>query len=86
MAKLLGLPEYMTNRRKDVFSMSGSCKIYKETLSDDVRNELDSKGVVVIPLPGSMVNTGKLEAKVCQQYALPEYAESIVLLDTGHAS
>ncbi|MGI6163200.1 MAG: FAD-dependent oxidoreductase [Bacillota bacterium] len=86
VAKLLGLPEYMTNRRKDVFgAMSGSCKIYKETLSDDVRNELDSKGVVVIPLPGSMVNTGKLEAKVCQQYALPEYAESIVLLDTGHA-
>ncbi len=86
VAKLLGLPEYMANRRKDAFgAMSGSCKIYKETLSDSIRNELDSNGVVVIPLPLSMVNTGKLDAKVCQQYALPEYAESIVLLDTGHA-
>ncbi|MGI6627475.1 MAG: FAD-dependent oxidoreductase [Bacillota bacterium] len=86
IATLLGLPEYMTNRRKDVYgAMSGSCKIYKETLSEDIRRRLNSQGAVVIPLPGSMINTDKLDAKVCQQYALLEYAESIVLLDTGHA-
>ena len=27
----------------------------------------------------------KLDKKVCQQYALKEYAENIILLDTGHA-
>jgi folate-dependent tRNA-U54 methylase TrmFO/GidA len=28
---------------------------------------------------------GKLASKCCQQYALPEFEENIVLLDTGHA-
>ncbi|QUL98407.1 MAG: FAD-dependent oxidoreductase [Candidatus Fermentithermobacillus carboniphilus] len=86
LTSLMGLPEYMSTRRKGTFgAMSGSCKIYKETLGSSIRGELDSSGVVVIPLPERLVNRKKLESKVCQQYALPEYAESIVLLDTGHA-
>ena len=86
LTSLLGLPEFMCTRRKGSYgAMSGSCKIYKETLSQSVRDGLDSLGVVVIPLPGSLVNHKKLDTKVCQQYALPEYAESLVLLDTGHA-
>jgi len=86
LTSLLGLPEYMCNRRKNVFgAMSGSCKIYKETLSRDIREALDSTGVVVIPLPERLINHKKLETKVCQQYALAEYAKSIILLDTGHA-
>lgn len=86
IAKLMGLPEYMTLRRPDVpGAMSGSCKIYKETLSRSLRKQLDDKGVAIIPLPDSMVNPDKLKTKVCQQYALPEYAHSLVMLDTGHA-
>lgn len=86
LTSLLGLPEFMCTRRKGSYgAMSGSCKIYKETLSQSVRDGLDSLGVVVVPLPGSLVNHKKLDTKVCQQYALPEYAESLVLLDTGHA-
>ncbi|MEX0974944.1 MAG: FAD-dependent oxidoreductase [Bacillota bacterium] len=86
LTSLLSLPEFMCTRRKGSYgAMSGSCKIYKETLSAPVREELEAKGVVVIPLPKKLVNTKKLETKVCQQYALPEYADSVVLLDTGHA-
>ncbi len=86
VSKLMGLPEYMTNRRKDApGAMSGSCKIYKETLSKAIRDELDSTGVAVVPIPDTMINRSKLDSKVCQQYALREYAESIILLDTGHA-
>lgn len=86
MTSLLGLPEYMCTRRKGTYgAMSGSCKIHKETLSTKVRETLERDGVVVIPLPARLVNRKKLETKVCQQYALPEYAESVVLLDTGHA-
>jgi hypothetical protein len=31
-----------------------------------------------------MVHMDKLATKACQQYALPEFAENLVLLDTGH--
>ena len=86
LTSLLSLPEFMCTRRKGSYgAMSGSCKIHKETLSVAVREELDSKGVVVIPLPRELRNPKKLETKVCQQYALPEYADSVILLDTGHA-
>ncbi len=87
IARLMGLPEYMTSRRRDIpgGAMSGSCKIYKETLSQSLREKLDAEGVAIIPVPKDMVNHSKLDSKVCQQYALPEYAESLVLLDTGHA-
>ena len=86
LTSLLGLPEFMCTRRKGSYgAMSGSCKIHKETLSSAVRDALDSEGVAVIPLPENLVNRKKLETKVCQQYALPEYAESVILLDTGHA-
>ncbi|CDM68383.1 hypothetical protein CM240_1219 [Clostridium bornimense] len=66
-------------------AMSGSCKILKETLSKDIVEELDEKGVVVIEIPKEDINMDKLKSKVCQQYALKEFAENIILLDTGHA-
>ena len=43
------------------------------------------KGVVVLKIPKEDINYKKLDTKVCQQYALKEFAENIVLLDTGHA-
>ena len=66
-------------------AMSGSCKLAKESLSEEIRTELDSKGVVVLKVPVEDVNYDKLTTKVCQQYALKEFAENIILLDTGHA-
>ncbi|MGL4850485.1 MAG: FAD-dependent oxidoreductase [Clostridium sp.] len=66
-------------------AFSGSCKLAKETLSKGIREKLDKEGVAVINLPKEQVNYEKLTKKVCQQYALKEFAENIVLLDTGHA-
>lgn len=86
LTSLMGIQEYMSTRRRGAYgAMSGSCKIYKETLSASIREELDRTGVSVIPLPERLRNPKKLETKVCQQYALPQYADSLVLLDTGHA-
>jgi len=86
LTSLLSLPEFMCARRKGSYgAMSGSCKLYKESLGKSLREELDAAGVAVVPLPRRLVNTKKLDTKVCQQYALPEYADSLVLLDTGHA-
>lgn len=66
-------------------AFSGSCKLNKDSLSEEVVKELNEKGVVVLPVPREDINTDKLGMKVCQQYALDEYAENIILLDTGHA-
>lgn len=66
-------------------AFSGSCKLNKDSLSEEIRAELNEKGVVVLPVPKENVNMDKLSKKVCQQYALKEYAENIILLDTGHA-
>ncbi|MPQ44624.1 FAD-dependent oxidoreductase [Clostridium tarantellae] len=66
-------------------AFSGSCKLTKESLSKELKNELDSKGVAIVKIPKEDVSYDKLSAKVCQQYALKEFAENLVLLDTGHA-
>ncbi|MDF2840284.1 MAG: FAD-dependent oxidoreductase [Clostridia bacterium] len=65
-------------------AMSGSCKLYKESLSEEIQKELNEKGVAVVPLPTELIED-HLEVKACQQYALPEFKDNIVLLDTGHA-
>ncbi|EOD01087.1 FAD-dependent oxidoreductase [Caldisalinibacter kiritimatiensis] len=66
-------------------AFSGSCKLNKDSLSKEIRNELNEKGVVVLPVPKEDVKMEKLDLKVCQQYSLKEFAENIILLDTGHA-
>ncbi|GFP76651.1 FAD-dependent oxidoreductase [Clostridium fungisolvens] len=66
-------------------AFSGSCKLAKESLSKEIVEQLDETGVVILQVPEEDINYGKLEAKVCQQYALKEFAENIILLDTGHA-
>jgi hypothetical protein len=65
-------------------AMSGSCKLLKESLSPEIVEKLDKTGVAVIPVPPDL-REDHLSIKACQQYALPEFADNIVLLDTGHA-
>lgn len=74
-------------RRKDgtFGAFSGSGKLAKESLSEDLQKKLNETGVAVISLPEELIQAEKLDIKVCQQYALEEFAENIVLLDTGHA-
>lgn len=66
-------------------AFSGSCKLDKGSLSGELQEKLTEDGIVVIPLPKQLVNKSKLAKKVCRQYALPQYAENIILIDTGHA-
>lgn len=82
---LCGIPEmvgYSAAGRPG--SMSGSCKLHKGSLHRSIVERLDAEGVCVIPIPEEL---GKKDVsfKACQQYALDEYRENIVLLDTGHA-
>ncbi|CQR74627.1 tRNA (uracil-5-)-methyltransferase Gid [Sporomusa ovata DSM 2662] len=67
-------------------AMSGSCKLHKDSLAPEIRDTLDRTGVCVIPVPPHLQKSiSSLGQKACQQYALKEFAENIVLLDTGHA-
>lgn len=86
ITKKAGLEDIMCQRENGKFgAFSGSCKLAKESLSEEIRNELNDKGVVSLKIPEEDINMDKLNHKVCQQYALREFAENIILLDTGHA-
>lgn len=86
ISKRCGVSDIQGERGEDVLgAFSGSCKLAKESLSPEIVNQLDETGVVVLKIPSEDVNYGKLETKVCQQYALKEFAENVILLDTGHA-
>ena len=76
----------MGKRKDGAFgAFSGSGKIEKESLSEEIRQTLNEKGVVIVPLPKEVIKKEKLDMKVCKQYALDEYADNIILLDTGYA-
>jgi hypothetical protein len=83
-----GINEFVGLRPDGGFgAMSGACKLHKGSLDPAVEAELDRTGVVILPVPRDLAEKKKagLSVKCCQQYALAEYAENVILLDTGHA-
>jgi hypothetical protein len=80
-----GVQEMIGRKGSQIGAMSGSCKLFKESLSREIVDTLAKSGVAVIPVPPLQRTKGKLSIKACQQYALPEFEENLVLLDTGHA-
>ena len=83
-----GAHEFMGLRADGGFgAMSGACKLHKGSLAPGLEEELNETGLLVLPVPSDLVAKKKagLAAKCCQQYALPEFADNVVLLDTGHA-
>ncbi|MFW5636106.1 MAG: FAD-dependent oxidoreductase [Thermodesulfobacteriota bacterium] len=85
VAEKAGVSEMIGKKGDQIGAVSGSCKLHKESLSADLCDRLNRDGVVVAPIPESGRLKGKLALKACQQYAIPEYEENVVLLDTGHA-
>jgi hypothetical protein len=67
-------------------AMSGSCKLLKDSLSKEIVEKLDKTGVAIIPVPKHLQKgEAALTQKACLQYALAEFNDNIILLDTGHA-
>jgi hypothetical protein len=82
---LAGVKEYNARRADGKpGSMSGACKLMKESLSPDLAKQLSRTGVAVLPIPDE-VRENRLKQKACQQYALEEFKDNLILLDTGHA-
>ena len=81
-----GVKDIMGLRKDGSYgAFSGSCKLNKDSLNLEVKKKLEKEGVVVLEIPTEDIQMDKLTKKVCQQYALKEYGENIILLDTGHA-
>ncbi|HYF96008.1 MAG TPA: FAD-dependent oxidoreductase [Symbiobacteriaceae bacterium] len=86
IAELCRVPEMIGGSAEDELgAFSGSCKLVKESLAPHIVRDLEEKGVALVPLPVHMIEMDKLAKKACQQYASKEFAENIILLDTGHA-
>lgn len=87
LAAKAGVEEYVAKKADgQVGAMSGSCKLLKESLSKELRDTLNKTGVCVVPIPEHLrKSVESLGKKACQQYALREFADNIILLDTDHA-
>ena len=85
LAAKAGVTEMVSVKGGQIGAFSGSCKLNKESLSIDIQNVLNRIGVAIIAIPQSKIKKGKLSIKACQQYALSDFEENIILLDTGHA-
>jgi threonine dehydrogenase-like Zn-dependent dehydrogenase len=85
IAAKAGVQEMMGHRPDGAIgAMSGSCKLHKDSVDPAIVAELNRTGAAVVPIPKNLVHAEKLSTKACQQYALPAFAENLVLLDTGH--
>ncbi len=73
LAAKAGIQEMIGKKGTQIGAMSGSCKLFKESLSREIVESLEKKGVAIIPVPRSEQTKGKLSIKACQQYALPEF-------------
>ena len=80
-----GVKERAGRKGNQIGAMSGSCILLKESLSRDIVNPLEKNGVAIIPIPPSERSRDKGDLQACQQYALPEFEQNLILLDTGHA-
>jgi len=80
-----GVTEMVGRKGDQIGAMSGSCKLFKESLSRELVELLEKHGVAIVPLPPLEGSKEKLSIKACQQYALPEFEKNLILLDTGHA-
>lgn len=85
VAAKAGVIEINGKKGDQTGAISGSCKLHKDSLSPGLRDELTRNGVAVIPLDQAQRLKGKLAIKACQQYAIADFENNVILLDTGHA-
>ena len=87
IAAKAGVKEILGEKADGTFgAMSGSCKLHKDSLSAAIQKQLNETGVCVVAVPEDLRKSMEsLGQKACQQYALKEFAENVILLDTGHA-
>jgi len=86
LTEISGVKEFKGEESSISFpAMSGSCKLDKDSLSPEIVEKLEEEGVLIIPLNKKIMGEEALKKKACQQYALPQFKENLIILDTGAA-
>ncbi len=64
-------------------SISGSCKMLKNSIDKNIILELERKGIYTIPINKKILSQEIMKVKACQQYVGSYFKNNLVLLDTG---
>ncbi|MBI2874104.1 MAG: FAD-dependent oxidoreductase [Firmicutes bacterium] len=84
IAGRMGISEICARRADGGYGvMTGSCLLVPESMGEERLAELRGNGVLLVPIPTELQHQDLLALKACQQYASPEFAANLVLLDTG---
>ncbi len=87
IATAAGAPELVRKRIIDGVEHVGgtiaSVCMYKNTLSPRIRNELDTKGWIHVPLKREDIDYSKLETKASTAFDAKELVENMILVDVG---
>lgn len=82
-----GVQEMARRKGEQLGVMTVSRTLPKDSLSRELIEELEQKGVLVVPIPQSLgsKDSSSAENKQSAKYARPELAKNILLLDIGLA-
>jgi hypothetical protein len=87
IATAAGAPELVRKRVIDGVEYVGgtiaSVCMYKNTLSPRIREELDRKGWIHVPLPREYINYRNLATKASTAFDSKQLAENVILVDIG---
>lgn len=84
LAELAGVKEEEgQNVGETAGSISGSCKMLKNSIDEDIILELENKGIYTIPIHEKAFAQDIMKIKACQQYVGNYFKNNLVLLDTG---
>ncbi len=86
ITELTGQKELISKKEDgSIGAFSGSCKLRMDSIDMSYQLKLKNEGKVIIKLDKDMVDIEKLKTKICQQYSSKDFAENIILLNTGSA-
>jgi hypothetical protein len=74
---LLGIKEKMAIRPDGFGAMSGSASVDKHSVDPAIVRELETRGIVKVPIPEHLRDEKAIRNKVCQQYSDQTYHDNI---------
>jgi hypothetical protein len=66
-------------------ALSGSVLVSKDSISRDLVQELNQKGVIAVRIPEKLRIPKQFETKACPQYSDKELIANLIVLDNGYA-
>ncbi len=80
-----GVREKAVRRAGGAGLFSGSCMLHKDSLAPDIADKLNTAGVAIVPIPPHLRPSRPWAQISCRHHARRQFAENLIVLDTGHA-